>query len=220
MHAMGIFVSNNAEALKGFADRQDQLAVLRRERPEGADGFFPKLMSLSFGIAGKVCRQTALEDVRYILQEDMPEDIQRHPFYASWLADMARVSSLFCDVEKSEAISLWIGSKRGCRRYHIDNVPRRLLVTYAGKGTEWLPDEAVDRRAYHAGEPNERIVTDMSARRFIDEWDVALFRGGAGGLLHRTPDEALNGASILMRLDNETFGKQAVRRHRRPEHAV
>ena len=148
MHAMGIFVSNNAEALKGFADRQDQLAVLRRERPEGADGFFRKLMSLSFGIAGKVCGQTALEDVRYILQEDMPEDIQRHPFYASWLADMARVSSLFCDVEKSEAISFWIGSKRGCRRYHIDNVPRRLLVTYAGKGTEWLPDEAVDRRAY------------------------------------------------------------------------
>ena len=47
-----------------------------------------------------------------------------------------------------------------------------------------------------------------------------MFRGGAGGLLHRTPDEALNGASILMRLDNETFGKQAVRRHRRPEHAV
>jgi len=31
------------------------------------------------------------------------------------------------------------------------------------------------------------------------------FRGGPKGILHRTPDDALNGASILMRLDREDF---------------
>ena len=80
-----------------------------------------------------------------------------------------------------------------------------MLVTYAGLGTEWLPDEAVDRQAYATGEPNEKIIKDPAARKYIGQWDVAIFRGGQSGLLHRTPDEALNGPSILMRLDNKTF---------------
>ena len=85
-------------------------------------------------------------------------------------------------------------------------MPRRLLVTYDGKGTEWLPDEAVDRAAYTKGEPNELIVKDPSSKRFIDEWDIAVFKGGNGGLLHRTPDEALASPSVFMRLDNINFG--------------
>ena len=60
-----------------------------------------------------------------------------------------------------------VGSKRGCKRYHIDNVPYRLLVTYAGKGTEWLPDEASDRGAYDRGETNENIIKDQSAKQEI-----------------------------------------------------
>lgn len=79
----------------------------------------------------------------------------------------------------------------------------RLLVTYAGQGTEWLPDEAVDHRAYASGMSNEDILIDPAARQFMRPWDIAVFRGGPEGLLHRTPDTALNGPSILMRLDHK-----------------
>ena len=48
----------------------------------------------------------------------------------------------------------------------------------------------------------------------MGEWDIAIFRGGASGLLHRTPDDALNGHSILMRLDNKVFGSAVNRMHR------
>ena len=88
-------------------------------------------------------------------------------------------------------------------RYHVDNVPYRLLVTYAGKGTKWLPEDASDRGAYARGEPNENIVKDHSAKQFIEQWGVAIFRGGASGLLHRTPDPALQANSILVRLDRD-----------------
>ena len=84
-------------------------------------------------------------------------------------------------------------------------VPIRLLVTYAGRGTEWLPDAAADRQAFEDGMPNKLILRDPSAIRFVDGWDVAIFRGGSKGLLHRTPDAALNGTSILMRLDRKDF---------------
>ena len=101
---------------------------------------------------------------------------------------------------------MWIGSRRGCRRYHVDNVPRRLLVTYDGCGTEWLADDAADRDAFAKGEPNDKILKDPSGKKFMGEWDISIFRGGGTGLLHRTPDDALNGHSILMRLDNNEFG--------------
>ena len=115
---------------------------------------------------------------------------------------MALIGSIFCDLQKRKTINIWIGTNRGCRRYHIDNVPQRLLVTYAGQGTEWLPNEAADKIAYQNGEPNEKIIKDGLAKKFIKKWDIAIFRGGQKGILHRTPDKALEGQSILMRLDN------------------
>ena len=110
---------------------------------------------------------------------------------------MANVCNIFCDLLGEDAIGFCLGTERGCRRYHIDNVPKRMLVTYAGKGTEWLPDEAADREAFLSGEPNEKIIKDPSALQFINQWDVAVFRGGPEGVLHRTPDAALNGPSTV-----------------------
>lgn len=118
---------------------------------------------------------------------------------------MAQVSVSFCDILGSDAVGFCLSTERGCRRYHIDNVPMRLLVTYFGQGTEWLPDEAADRRAFAMGEPNAKIIKDASARQFMKSWDISVFRGGPKGLLHRTPDQALSGRSILMRLDHQDF---------------
>ena len=50
------------------------------------------------------------------------------------------------------------------------------------------------------------FTNTKSARKFINKWDIAVFRGGKNGILHRTPDSALqNQSSILMRLDNSSF---------------
>lgn len=122
--------------------------------------------------------------------------------------DMVKVSQSFCDTQHSNAVGFWLGSERSCRRYHVDNVPLRALVTYAGKGTEYLPDEAANRNAFKDGEPNEKIVRDVAAIRFMNAWDVAVFRGGSKGLLHRTPDAAFFKPSILMRLDRSIHNPQ------------
>ena len=108
-------------------------------------------------------------------------------------------------MENTNSLSFWLGTKRGCRRYHVDNVPKRLLVTYAGQGTEWIPNNAADRHAYEAGEPNNNIIRNKNELNFIDQWSIAIFKGGSDGILHRTPDTALNGPSILMRLDHPDF---------------
>ena len=178
--------------------------------PVGVDAFFQKLMRSHFKFSGEVSKNAAFLDIRNILNKEFSQEIKAELLYDEWLEDMAEVCKTFCVLEKIEAVSFHLGTQRACRRYHIDNVPKRMLVTYAGKGTEWLPDEAADREAFLSGEPNEKIIKDPSALQFINQWDVAVFRGGPEGILHRTPDAALNGPSILMKLDHPEFLKNII----------
>lgn len=202
---MRIFQAIDLQELPGFSKNEEQLAIFERQSLEGADTFFQQLMQFPFGVVGQVYQESAIEDIKYILEEVIPAELKTDPFFLRWISDMADVCSTFCETLGTDAIGFCLGTERGCRRYHTDNVPLRALVTYAGTGTEYLPDEAADRGAFLAGAPNEEILKDPSAIRFLNTWDVAVFRGGPTGLLHRTPDAALNGPSILMRLDHPTF---------------
>ncbi len=202
---MTIFKAKTLLELAEFNSTKSQLAIAERSVPHGSDMFFQKLMETPFRVTGKVGKDNPERDIRFVLRGEISSDIERNPFYEIWVSDMAQVCLTFCAVLQTDTVSFCLGTKRGCKRYHIDNVPLRLLVTYAGKGTEWLPDDAADRRAMMNGAPNEAIVKDLAARRFMAPWDVAVFKGGKSGLLHRTPDDAINTSSILLRLDHGTF---------------
>ena len=193
------------ENLTRFNLEQSQLALVERDALSGSSTFFRKLMQTKFNVIGQVFRASSATDIRFLLEEDIPLKLQSDPFFELWVTDMAKVCNIFCDLVGEDAIGFCLGTERGCRRYHIDNVPMRLLVTYAGQGTEWLPESASDRQAFEGGMSNELILKDPSARQFVRLWDIAVFRGGPKGVLHRTPDSALNGPSILMRLDREDF---------------
>ena len=85
-----------------------------------------------------------------------------------------------------------------------------MLVTYYGKGTEWLPKDVCNYSAYYNGESNEKIIKIKNKSKFIEPWSVAIFKGqkskgGTKAILHRTPDESLNKKSLLMCLDSESF---------------
>ena len=71
---------------------------------------------------------------------------------------MSNICKLFCNFKDEKSISFWLGTQQGCTRYHVDMVPFRLLVTYAGQGTELLPNHAANRKAFLEGKPNEEIV--------------------------------------------------------------
>ena len=202
----GIFSSNRLARLREFPESKDHLGIIDREVPAGSNSFFRNLLERSaFDEAqGKVRKKCAKNDIRKILKEEIPRAFRNKAFYETWISDMAEVCKVFCDTQKSEAITFWVGSDRGCVRYHVDWVPYRMLITYHGKGTEWLPDGVDDREAFLDPE-NDQIVEDPKAVRFMRPWDVALFRGGPDGVVHRTPDAALDSPTLLMRLDRKEF---------------
>ena len=124
------------DAIKDFPDKSNQLAIMKRSMPENASIFFTELLKISFNITGEINKETSRVNIKDLLSDKLPKKIQNNVFYQPWIEDMANLCKLFCLMEKSSYISYCISSHRGCRRYHIDNVPLRLLVTYVGQGTE------------------------------------------------------------------------------------
>ncbi len=206
-----IYNYKKISSIKDFKKTEAQLGILERKAPLEAELFFQKLYKFPFSIIGSVSQFCAKEDIQELLEDKTPKDIQLHHFYKKWIIDMSEICLIFCALQEKENISFWLGTNRGCKRFHVDMVPFRLLVTYAGKGTELLPNYGADRNAFINGKPNEEIVKDKSAIKFINKWDIAVFRGGDKGILHRTPNSALDKcSSILMRLDDSSFLKKIV----------
>ncbi len=188
-----------------FSKQDYQLIEIKRKNMNNSDSFFREIMYEPFRVIGKISKKNSSEDIKRILRDIIPLSSQTNFFYKTWVSDMSEICQIFCDTLNSKSVSFCLGTERGCSRYHIDNVPMRLLVTYMGQGTEWLPNEIANRAAFEEGLPNEKIVKDSSKIKSIKTFNVAIFRGGAAGLLHRTPDSALKNPSILLRLDHESF---------------
>ena len=198
--------TNIKNELTNFKKKNDQLKILQRTSPVNSDFFFKGLYKNFFSVTGFVKEDNPKKDIQNLFKDIFSLKIQRDPFYDYWLDDMAQICKIFCSFLNHDKLSFWLGSSRGCKRFHVDMVPFRLLVTYSGQGTELLPNYAADRDAFNKGKSNNLIVKDKSACTFIDKWDIAIFRGGNNGILHRTPDSALSSnSSILMRLDNASF---------------
>ena len=202
---MTVFEAKDLRDLAAFKHQEGQLAILERQPLGGGDEFFKKLSERPLNVIGIVGKKTCVEEILALLEDEISEDLKSSDFFMQWVIDMAGVCNIFCETLATNTVGFCLATQRACQRYHIDNVPLRLLVTYYGRGTEWVPDTAVDRLAYDSGMPNDKILTNNNARKFLNAWDIAIFRGGPDGLLHRTPDAALNTPSILLRLDHESF---------------
>ncbi len=98
-----------------------------------------------------------------------------------------------------------------CRRYHTDLNSLRLLCTYVGQGTLWLPDEIVNHKAFIKQGNNEQIVKDESLVQQARTGDVIILKGAlypdANPIVHRSPTIEENGEKrLLLRIDtNESL---------------
>ena len=202
---MSFLKIDDIEKISEFSKQDYQLIEIERKNMNNSDSFFREIMYEPFRVIGKISKKNSSEDIKRILRDIIPLSSQTNFFYKTWVSDMSEICQIFCDTLNSKSVSFCLGTERGCSRYHIDNVQMRLLVTYMGQGTEWLPNEIANRAAFEEGLPNEKIVKDSSKIKSIKTFNVAIFRGGAAGLLHRTPDSALKNPSILLRLDHESF---------------
>jgi len=99
-----------------------------------------------------------------------------------------------------------------CPRFHVDRVPCRLVTTYTGRATEWLPHDRVDRSKLGPG--SQGMTDDQSGLyanntdiQQLSVGDVALLKGECwegnedAGLVHRSPQLIAGSRRLLLSLD-------------------
>jgi hypothetical protein len=129
------------------------------------------------------------------------------PGYAEFVADISYLMSAFTclfDVRRI-GVRLRLLDHAMCPRWHVDQVPVRLITTYAGPGSEWLGDGAMPRQAL--GSPASDRYANVEPAGRLGAGDVALFKGERWhgneqrGVIHRSPRLPDGATRLVMTLD-------------------
>ncbi len=121
---------------------------------------------------------------------------------------------MFCylfDVKRA-GLRLTALDKAMCPKFHVDRVSCRLVTTFQGSATEWLPHELVDRsKLGHGseGKPDETsgLFSNPGDIQQLNTGDVALLKGElwdsneGAGLVHRSPALMTGEQRLLLTLD-------------------
>lgn len=128
---------------------------------------------------------------------------------ALWRADIEPLVRSFARLSAAHVVraTLETVTGSGCRKFHADHVDLRLLCTYDGAGTQWVPDAAVRRDMLTVGD-NDDIVEEPASVQTMACGDVGLFKGEAWpgnagrGIVHRSPPKPQEGhRRVLLCLD-------------------
>jgi len=128
--------------------------------------------------------------------------------------DIAELLDIFCRLFdlKQARLSLIILDRTMCPRFHVDTVPCRLITTYQGSATEWLPEYTINRTKLGTGNnglPDEvsGIYQNVEDIQHLNNCDVALMKGKLwegnenAGLVHRSPSIRVGEKRLLLTLD-------------------
>jgi hypothetical protein len=131
--------------------------------------------------------------------------------------DVTLLVDMFCCLFDLKAVGLRLTvlDRAMCPRFHFDRIPCRLVTTYHGVATEWLPHQLVDRRKLGAGNQGKSdeqsgLFDSIDDIRQLSQGDVALLKGEfwhnneGAGLVHRSPvqsEDSINERRLLLTLD-------------------
>lgn len=118
------------------------------------------------------------------------------------LADIAGLARLYGRLARVPTVRLRLEAIRddACRRFHADQVRLRLLCTYRGPASEWIP-----RSAVRTAEDGFVAEPDPAAIRRLERFEVGLFAGALAPLacVHRSPPLSGTGRDRLLLVIDE-----------------
>nr|WP_010130416.1 DUF1826 domain-containing protein [Microbulbifer agarilyticus] len=129
-------------------------------------------------------------------------------------ADIELLADMFSCLFDLSAIGIRLSvlSDTMCPRFHVDRVPCRLITTYTGAGTEWLPHDLLDRRKLGAGsaglsDAESGLYPPTETVQSLAAGEVALLKGElwagneGAGLVHRSPAIEAGSQRLILTFD-------------------
>ncbi len=194
----------SSDVLTDIYDKDINIAIYQRSVSDNISSYANEVAKLgdSFGIIEIV----ELEQLQQLLNRKLPDSAYRDEF----IDDLCMVCDMYAVLFDLDRIGfrLTVLEHAMCPRFHVDNIPCRLLTTYGDTGTEWLSEDNVDRNKLGRG--NQGLPDDKSGIYFkkehinrIDPFNIALLKGEAWpenvgrGLVHRSPAVPESGRLLL-----------------------
>ncbi|MBL7855929.1 MAG: DUF1826 domain-containing protein [Cyclobacteriaceae bacterium] len=182
------------------------LVFMPRAVTEGIRSFSERLIQIDFpGIDHVVSVGT----VDAVLDVQLSRVAGDSAIAKEFAHDLATITRAFIQITGRAKVKLILKvvSDDACERFHTDRYDLRLLCTYYGPGTEWTPDDNVNRKKLMGG-TNDEIIRDWSRINRLQQFDVAILKGEASttnygkGIVHRSPPvSAQKEKRLLLRLD-------------------
>ncbi len=196
------------DVLTRIYDKQVNLAVYERDISHEINQFVRYMLEYETDFAFVKIIQP--DQVKQELSKTLPKHFCRESF----LEDLATICDMYAvlfDLEKI-GFRLSVLTSAMCPRFHVDQIPCRLLSTYGDTGTEWLTEQNIDRNKLGRG--NNGLPDNESGIYFDEEqicslnpYDVALFKGESWpgntdkGIVHRSPAITESNPRLLLSLD-------------------
>lgn len=128
--------------------------------------------------------------------------------------DVAQLVDMFCclfDLKRA-GLRLTVMDNAICPKFHVDKIPCRMVSTYQGIATEWLPNHLIDRSKLGLGSFGVKdevsgLMRSLNDIQRLNCGDVALLKGEywqgneGAGLVHRSPPISSGINRLLLTLD-------------------
>ncbi len=203
-------ISNNFADLSRIYEDKVNLCLIERHLPAAIEQFVYRALHN----VGSVEISQPVDPLNFDFDTLWPRASEL-PGYKDWLADIAMLVSAFCELFERREVGLRLNTldKAMCPRFHVDRVPVRMICSYGGIGTEWLPEYALDRTKLAMGsrglpDAESGLIDDLTAIRQMPAYAVGLMKGEhwegneGYGLVHRSPQPtAVQPRRLLLTLD-------------------
>ena len=186
-------------------DDGTNLAVWQRQLPAHISDFAAMVLAMDQSLAESRVLELPEEDTQPALQ-GLAAGFSDLQGYEGFIADVSWLVSAFACLLGAQRVGLRLRTldKAMCPRFHVDHVPVRLLTTYAGVGSQWLEEGAMDRRrlAEPEAEPSDPRVIQQFRCGDVGLLKGEKWQGNEGlGLIHRSPEPAPGECRLILTLD-------------------
>ena len=150
------------------------------------------------------------DEVKQSLESVLGDNIKISPF----IEDVSYLSFMFCKIFDQKKLWLRLDGidHPMCPRFHTDKIKCRLVTTYVGPATQWLPHNLVDRKKLgfgNDGKPDDQSGLFQSKQdiKQLGRGHVALLKGESwegnegAGVVHRSPHSEGNYKRLYLTID-------------------
>ena len=178
------------------------IAIWQRQLQQEVWGYLDELLrkSKTFALKLSGSPEQLMEEIQRVFPPALVGEQNPCVSAAAFYADIHQVLDMFACLFDAKILGLRINTLEHamCPRFHTDNVAVRLITTYYGLATEWLPHQLSNRAALGTASASQintpgAIAESENHIQRMAAGDVALFKGElwegneGRGIIHRSP---------------------------------